>query len=1130
MHKIGEALACFLSSLVLLLRGAASGLGTASRPREADAELQAHKHAVPLKVAAVALLVARACEDPALWTCTCCDIAGELLPVVDFVARSRGAWASLKVWAQRPDATPRSARDAGRHTEVPEWLQGVPELHGRKGAMDVDVEAAGVGTTMVETAALALKVGDQVEGLYSNGDWYRARIVSMVDLGKKKKQKRNMDRLGKRMGYELAWDDGDTSETIKPASNVRRIDADVGADAGVGACEGCDAGQDVRRTEKQRARQIQTDWCGDEGWGLQETLKDRALEWYLSALTALDPRAQRAAHVTTCAHVARLFADRAGRTCPLATSGRGDKSRCEARELRWQLGNLGEALWYYKRAVAAACEADDLGGDTVFGESALESLVPSSLVGTSYNNMACVRIRLLALIFDGCKKGGEQTAPAGVKAKLRKWRRGWSWRGGGEGIDGWEISEAISDEDSGGVSAVSDGDEGGGRERPQAWEAGASDVLTYCARDSWEVLEAQRAARLFEAAVACFRQAKCTIEKDHAARNRDFALSLAAHLDPAPQIGPGADAEEAGAALGEMWMAAAQELPLPHVMACFDESLLAAEMDSGPVLLPLQGPNASISFEQEAAMRHGSGTLTHVRRGAHVYADIGAAHDGGAANQLLGSARRQEAVLHSISSQETLRMCLMRDAWRLNRLRRMACVEDADARFWALRQLDGILVALQVTLCDNEYRRQRHEACARILCQDRRVPRVAIREVQQRDYSTLKRIVCAAVARIKDEERFVTGAALRIVQHAVEYGDAQLTRAVRRHLRRLFSGEEHHEGELDTASSADGEEGGERADGGPAVAVDAGDVEGEEEEEELERTGMDRLLDFDPKMMEASKKKGGIVRVLEQELADQENAAEAARQLTERKNVLSSEVLTEAAKLQLMQQPHKIPTNEELTAEARAIKAENALFGVRRIWYAVKKRRPDWTVPEGRVHKIMAAMRAEQREKMLEAGVVQEGAGASGVGGAVGMAGGAHALDSDESDADYDSKEEVYSVFGDRLFIHHANATIQLNETEVPNRAHIMSRYAELLYRRKLVAEERGLHSEDVSMSEISAIDREEEQARVRAAMDEADAERDRERDELQRAQAAAGRDLAVLAREEEEEEDDSAESVEANW
>ncbi|MGB1592625.1 MAG: hypothetical protein ACPIOQ_07715, partial [Promethearchaeia archaeon] len=246
--------------------------------------------------------------------------------------------------------------------------------------------------------------------------------------------------------------------------------------------------------------------------------------------------------------------------------------------------------------------------------------------------------------------------------------------------------------------------------------------------------------------------------------------------------------------------------------------------------------------------------------------------------------------------------------------------------------------------------------------------------------------------------------------------------------------------------------------------------------------------------------------------------------------VLSSEVLTEAAKLQLMQQPHKIPTTEELTAEARAIKAENALFGVRRIWYAVKKRRPDWTVPEGRVHKIMAAMRAEQREKMLEAGVVQEGAGASGVGGAEGMAGGANALDSDESDADYDSKEEVYSVFGDRLFIHHANATIQLNETEVPNRAHIMSRYAELLYRRKLVAEERGLHSEDVSMSEISAIDREEEQARVRAAMDEADAERDRERDELLRAQAAAGRDLAVLAREEEEEEDDSAESVEANW
>ena len=39
-----------------------------------------------------------------------------------------------------------------------------------------------------------------------------------------------------------------------------------------------------------------------------------------------------------------------------------------------------------------------------------------------------------------------------------------------------------------------------------------------------------------------------------------------------------------------------------------------------------------------------------------------------------------------------------------------------------------------------------------------------------------------------------------------------------------------------------------------------------------------------------------------------------------------------------------------------------------------------------------------------------------------------------------------------------------------------MSRYAELHYRRELLAEERGLRAEEVSLSELSEIDREEEE------------------------------------------------------
>ena len=36
--------------------------------------------------------------------------------------------------------------------------------------------------------------------------------------------------------------------------------------------------------------------------------------------------------------------------------------------------------------------------------------------------------------------------------------------------------------------------------------------------------------------------------------------------------------------------------------------------------------------------------------------------------------------------------------------------------------------------------------------------------------------------------------------------------------------------------------------------------------------------------------------------------------------------------------------------------------------------------------------------------------------------------------------DTVYEVFKDPLFIHYPNATIELNETEVPRRAHVMSR------------------------------------------------------------------------------------------
>jgi hypothetical protein len=321
----------------------------------------------------------------------------------------------------------------------------------------------------------------------------------------------------------------------------------------------------------------------------------------------------------------------------------------------------------------------------------------------------------------------------------------------------------------------------------------------------------------------------------------------------------------------------------------------------------------------------------------------------------------------------------------------------------------------------------------------------------------------------------------------VYIGDINLTAAVRRDLHRLYS-EQFLESEDEETN---------------APVLVGLDVDDSPPLEELERDGMQRLLDFEGDLVEASKKKGGIVRILEKELTEKEENLLAAKQLTERSHVLNSELLTEAARKAIMLKPARVPSPEELLEDARIVKLENPLFGVRRIWNAIKERHPDWTVPEGRVHKIMAQQRAEQKAKDAElaaAAATPDPFPAACKG-----------ADESASESDYDSKESVHDVFRDDLFIHLPNSTIQLNETEVPRRAHVMSRYAELLYRREQLAHERGLASEDISLSEVSEMDREEEEAEQQRAEDMADRARMLKEEEIRRDQkASANRDLAV--------------------
>jgi hypothetical protein len=57
-------------------------------------------------------------------------------------------------------------------------------------------------------------ISDEVEGLYQNGQWYRAKINSIQDDGK----------------YLLDWNDGDTQDRVKSAAELREIPSDSGAE------------------------------------------------------------------------------------------------------------------------------------------------------------------------------------------------------------------------------------------------------------------------------------------------------------------------------------------------------------------------------------------------------------------------------------------------------------------------------------------------------------------------------------------------------------------------------------------------------------------------------------------------------------------------------------------------------------------------------------------------------------------------------------------------------------------------------------------------------------------------------------------------------------------------------------
>jgi hypothetical protein len=240
---------------------------------------------------------------------------------VMFVVRNSFLRATLQSVAHSSAANGPGAASSPRPLQPPAWLRGAfvarPPKH----------------------ASNRWQVGDVVEAHYSNGDWYRATIVAVRVAGisdaqssatarrRRKKVSGSSERPESSIDdlqYELAWEDGDTLETVKSAHDIRAAAAgapeneshQVNGDAGDNrSADGnakvqkagmldqhmCDSDVDmlahisdpvVKHQSGASCLHSEDVLHGRKHLWVKECLMERALQNYISALDALDYQLQ----------------------------------------------------------------------------------------------------------------------------------------------------------------------------------------------------------------------------------------------------------------------------------------------------------------------------------------------------------------------------------------------------------------------------------------------------------------------------------------------------------------------------------------------------------------------------------------------------------------------------------------------------------------------------------------------------------------------------------------------------------------------------------------------------------------------------------------------------------------------
>ena len=253
-----------------------------------------------------------------------------------------------------------------------------------------------------------------------------------------------------------------------------------------------------------------------------------------------------------------------------------------------------------------------------------------------------------------------------------------------------------------------------------------------------------------------------------------------------------------------------QELPLPHMLATMNPNFN-------------RDPN-----EYRALPFHLNGDLRPLIREAGETANCFI--------HTMDEARLLMAYRNQLDHEEDLKMeaddldeQLQEEEKAKNKIIQLMQSDDVNLKFKGLQRINDELWRRGVLLCNSVRKEERHEIYRRVIARRREclVSAVSMQEISEMDEADMRFFVSLAIANVLDDDYAIHAGALHVIKSGVEYGDDNMTQFIRRSLRLKTEIKNESYVESETAS----------------------------ETSELDRDGIETLVDWEADLVQASKEK-----------------------------------------------------------------------------------------------------------------------------------------------------------------------------------------------------------------------------------------------------------------------------------